>query len=113
MNRNATNSVKLKEIMEEKEETENLLTIAEIRLLAREAGITSLKQKAGVVVMRFAPDTAIEIPALYELTKQYKRRLNYTNAAGELILKLTVGSMDQKDCLDLVKSVVSALASLA
>lgn len=63
--------------------------------------------------MRFAPDTAIEIPALYELTKQYKRRLNYTNAAGELILKLTVGSMDQKDCLDLVKSVVSALASLA
>ena len=94
-------------------ETENLLTIAEIRLLAREAGITSLKQKAGVVVMRFAPDTAIEIPALYELAKQYKRRLNYTNAAGELILKLTVGSMDQKDCLDLVKSVVSALASLA
>lgn len=94
-------------------ETENLLTIAEIRLLAREAGITSLKQKAGVVVMRFAHDTAIEIPALYELAKQYKRRLNYTNAAGELILKLTVGSMDQKDCLDLVKSVVSALASLA
>ena len=94
-------------------ETANLLSIAEIRLLARQAGITSLKQKAGIIVMRFSPETSIEIPALYELAKQYKRRLNYTNAAGELIVKLTVGSMEQKDCLDLVKSVVSSLASLA
>lgn len=94
-------------------ETENLLSIAEIRLLARQAGIVSLKQKAGIITMKFSADTTIEIPALYDLAKQYKRRLNYTNAAGELLLKLTVGSMDQKDCLDLVKSVVSTLASLA
>lgn len=94
-------------------ETENLLSIAEIRLLARQAGIVSLKQKAGIITMKFSADTTIEIPALYDLAKQYKRRLNYTNAAGELLLKLTVGSMDQKDCLDLVKSVVSALAALA
>ena len=95
------------------QETQNLLTIAEIKLLAHEAGITSLKQKAGVVSIRFSADTAIEIPKLYELAKEYKRRINYTNASGELLIKVTVGTLDQKDCLDLVKSVVSKLVSLA
>ena len=87
-------------------ETANLIPVAELKSYCYELRMKSVKQKAGVVHMSFAPDCDLDQQKLFEVAKKHKRRLNYSNASGEVILKLTIGNAVNQECLDLVKDVL-------
>ena len=87
-------------------ETANLMQVAELKSYCYDLRIKSIKQKAGVVHMSFAPDAQMDPAKLFEVAKKHKRRLNYSNASGEVILKLTIGNAVNQECLDLVKDVL-------
>ncbi len=87
-------------------ETANLMQVAELKSYCYDLRMKSIKQKAGVVHMSFAPDAQMEPAKLFEVAKKHKRRLNYSNASGEVILKLTIGNAVNQECLDLVKDVL-------
>lgn len=93
-------------------ETWNLIRVAELKIYCLDIGIRSLKQKGGVVHLRFEPDTGMDMQKLMELMKKYKRQLTYGSDGGELVVRITVGSADAEKCLDLVKAVLLDMVSI-
>lgn len=93
-------------------ETENLLKIAELKTYCHDIRAKSIKQKAGIIYITFDEDAQLDMPGLFEAAKQFQRRLTYGNTGGELVLKVTIGSMNAKECLDLVKDVLLALIAV-
>lgn len=90
-------------------ETVNLLRVAELKSYCFEAKVKSIKQKAGIIQLNFRPDAKAEVNDLFEIGKRYKRQFNYGNTGGQLVIKLTIGSLGSRECLDLVKDVLLAL----
>lgn len=87
-------------------ETANLMQVAELKIYCYDLRIKSIKQKAGVVNMSFALDADLDIKKLFDIARSRKRRLTYSNASGELLLKLNIGGAVNRECLDLVKDVL-------
>lgn len=94
------------------EETWNLLRIAELKTYCDEIGIRSLKQKGGIVSLRFDADTGMDMAKLTQLMQKYKRQLTYGNDGGELAVRITVGSASAEKCLDLVKAVLLDMVAI-
>ena len=93
-------------------ETWNLLRVAELKIYCMEIGIRSLKQKGGVVNALFEPDTGMDLPKLMELVKKYKRQLTYGSDGGELVVRISAGSIDSEKCLDLIKEILLDMVSI-
>ena len=93
-------------------ETWNLLRVAELKNYCMDIGIRSLKQKGGVVQARFEPDTGMDMPKLLELIKKYKQQLTYGSDAGELVVRITVGSLNAEKSLDLLKEILLDMVSI-
>ena len=87
------------------QETENLLRIAALKIYCHDLRIKSVKQKAGIVYMTFTEDTLITVDNVFAIAQKYQRRLSYGKVGEELVIKVTVGSLGAKECLDLVKDV--------
>ena len=94
------------------QETWNLLRVAELKTYCRKIGIRSFKQKGGVISALFEADTAMQMPELVELTKKYRRKLTFGNDGGELVVRITVGTADAEQCLDLVKDILLEMVSI-
>lgn len=94
------------------DETRNLLRVAELKTYCRTIGIRSLKQKGGIVSALFEADTEMQMPALVELTKKYRRKLTFGNDGGELVVRITVGTAGTEQCLDLVKDILLDMVSI-
>lgn len=94
------------------DETWNLLRIAELKTYCAEIGIRSLKQKGGIVSLRFEPDTAMDMAKLTQLMQKYKRQLTYGIDGGELVVRITVGSASAEKCLDLVKAILLDMVAI-
>ena len=75
-------------------------------------GIRSLKQKGGIVSLRFEPDTGMDMAKLMQLMQKYKKQLTYGSDGGELVVRITVGSASPEKCLDLVKAVLLDMVSI-
>ena len=86
--------------------------MAELKNYCMDIGIRSLKQKGGVVQARFEPDTGMDMPKLLELIKKYKRQLTYGSDAGELVVRITVGSLNAEKSLDLLKEILLDMVSI-
>lgn len=93
-------------------ETNNLLKIAELKTICMEGKMVSLKQKGGIIELRFASDVQMEMTDLYQLSQQYKRIMTYGNNGGELLVKLSIGSRSTEECLDLVKDILLAISAI-
>ena len=93
-------------------ETWNLLRIAEMKTYCLDIGIRSLKQKGGIVSLRFEPDTGMDMAKLMQLMQKYKKQLTYGSDGGELVVRITVGSASSEKCLDLVKAVLLDMVSI-
>ena len=87
-------------------ETWNLLRVAELKIYCMEIGIRSLKQKGGVVNALFEPDTGMD------LLKKYKRQLTYGSDGGELVVRISAGSIDSEKCLDLIKEILLDMVAI-
>ena len=94
------------------DETWNLLRIAELKTYCADIGIRSLKQKGGIVSLRFEPDTGMDMAKLTSLMQKYKRQLTYGSDGGELVVRITVGSASAEKCLDLVKAVLLDMVAI-
>ena len=94
------------------DETWNLLRIAELKTYCADIGIRSLKQKGGIVSLRFEPDTGMDMAKLTSLMQKYKRQLTYGSDGGELVVRITVGSALAEKCLDLVKAVLLDMVAI-
>ena len=93
-------------------ETWNLFRIAELKQYCFDIGIRSLKQKGGIVSLRFEADTGMDMAKLTKLMQKYKRQLTYGNEGGELVVRITVGSASAEKCLDLVKAVLLDMVAI-
>ncbi len=94
------------------DETWNLLRIAELKTYCFDIGIRSLKQKGGIVSLRFEPDTKMDMAKLTQLMQKYKRQLTYGSDGGELVVRITVGSASAEKCLDLVKAILLDMVAI-
>ena len=94
------------------QETINLFRIAELKTICINGKMASLKQKGGIVELKFSSDADMEISELFQLSQKYKRIMTYGNNGGELVIRLTIGSKSAEECLDLMKDILLAISAI-
>jgi len=93
-------------------QVENLLEVCRIKIYCGGIGIRSMKQKAGNIAVNFNENVAFTMEDLRVLAEKFRRKITYSNVSGELVVKITVGSLRGKECVDLVKDVLLSMLGI-
>jgi transcription-repair coupling factor (superfamily II helicase) len=92
-------------------EARNLLSLTRVRLLAREAGITSVHQQGREVELRFDQHHALRGERLLQLTQHFPRRLSFSSSGG-LIIRVRTAGLDQQGLLALLEDILTRIKYL-
>jgi len=74
----------------------SLMALAELRVVCRELGVASLKERGGVVRVEFAAVSKVRIDRLLALIKESRGRIRLDPASPN-VLVMTVGAIDLKE----------------
>ncbi|MGI6777322.1 MAG: transcription-repair coupling factor [Acetivibrionales bacterium] len=92
------------------EPVENLISIAHIKALARQAGLASISEKKGMVIFQFAKSRKISVEAVGRLVAEHKRKILF-NAGTNPYFMYKVSDMNKKKLLDNIKIVLHNMKS--
>lgn len=88
----------------------NLINIAHIKALAKNAGFSSVSEKNGHVVFQFAEGIQVNIGAIGKLAAKYRRRLLFNAGSSPYLMYKTEG-MKREKLLDNIKILLQEIKS--
>ncbi len=89
----------------------NLLDISEIKIKAKEVGISSVREENKTVMLEFKSMEGIKGKKLLELTENFRDKMT-VSYSDVLILKLKRDNMEEKELLNTLKAMLDSLAYL-
>ncbi len=90
---------------------QNLLSLARVRLLAQEIGVTGVQQKGKEVELKFGQHHHLRGEKLLQLTQFFPRKLSFSSAGG-LTIRVRAAGLDQQGLLALLEDVLTRIRYL-
>ena len=87
------------------DEVNNLVEIALIKNIAKEAGIELIKQNCDNIVIQFSGSDKVDIKKIGEIISKYRRKLLFT-ASNKPYLTYRIQDIDKKNLITNIKSML-------